>query len=481
MRLPHRRPTSLLPAFVLGTAALTGCIFETKVAGGAEDFPNTIASLGATASEDVNSHADWDQFSNIPAIDLKDADSLVMGPPAKAGAQAPVLAKSGAPQASGAAPTATGAASRETAPADTTFDLSDTATLGVGRRYIRDENLVRVITDTVIFKWNEKARDTIRGNEYLLMNSNAEVRRSGFIKAYRFDNLDTDSGYDRAVFYERNPRLGEIFHHKLFVVKPGPDGDFAARADNRPVYYATARTLGADTLDAFDVSDGDGDGQLWGDNDSGIVNVRSLQTDPAFRPAVARYTQAMRAVFFKTGGKTYPIAFQETRTDRNGRKVVFSVKGPRADSAFGPGDTVTVTVKTTAGPDEEVRFLEKTSRFRIRLSSTPGQFASNALVRFTMETRWREGAFRRGQVIGTRITFTPDEPLTSGNLVLTGAILIEAEFADGTTGSAAGFVKDKRIEVDLTELKAGLKLRRFRVSWDAAADGKVLSQERLPD
>lgn len=464
MRLP-RTFRLALPALGL-TGCLAGCVFDTKVAGGAEDFPNTV-SLGATTSQSVSDHAEWDQFSNIPKVDIQDADSLVTAPPAKASGG---LAKGSA--AAGAAP-------------DTTFNLADTAK-GFGYRYIRDEGALRVRTDTVVFRWDDQARDSVRGNELLLLNAGAEAwRLTARLAAYRFENTDSAGGFDRALFYERIPKAGGVLAHKLHVVKPGPDGDFAKKADNRPVYYATARTLGSDTLDAFDVSDADGDGQLWGGNgnegDSGLVNVRHLQTEPVLRPGVVRVAQAMRAVFFKQGARTYPVSFLETRTDRNGRKVTFSVKGQRADSAFGPGDSVTVSVHTVAGPDEETRFVEKANRFAIQLSSAPLQFSQNRLLRFTMAARWREGAFAKGRITATRITFTPDSPMVSGDLTVKGDIRIEAEFADGTTGSAEGRVADKRIQVDLDERKGGVRLRRLRVLWDLAADGQVLEQKPLPD
>lgn len=486
MRLPHRPSRFALPILGFALAGLSGCLFETRVTGGAEDFPNTVA-LGAAASENLNAHADWDQFSHIPAIDFKDADSLVMAPPARSGAPAQATW----PGPTGVAgvlpkPSASSKANGGGAAPDTAFDLSDTATLGIGRRYIRDEGPLRVRTDTLIFRWDAAARDAARDggldSVLLLENRGAEDWKLTLrLTGYRYVNLDSAGGFDRAAFHERLPKAGGILLHKLFVVRPGPDGDFAAKADNRPVHFATARTRGPDTLDAFTVSDADGDGELWGDNDSGLVEVRSLQSDPILRPAVARFTQAMRAVLFKQEGRTYPVSFRETRTDRNGREVVFSVRGPRADSAFGPGDTVTVTVHATAGPDELARFTERTARYRIRLSPTPGRFGSNALVEYTVEARWREGAFRRGMIVSSRIIITPEEPLASGELILDGAIAIEAEFADGATGSATGTIKDKHIEADLTELKAGVKLRRLRVRWDAAADGKVLSEEHLPD
>lgn len=449
---------SLVSALLLG-----GCLFETKVAGGAEDFPNTIASMGMTLSQNLGEQSEWDQFSNISGVDISAADPLVVEPRAK-------TALGGAPLAKASA-----------AAVDTTFDLSDTTTLGVGRRMIKDETLIRIITDTTTFRWDEKAKDGVPGNELLLESRGGELRLiAKVLHAYRYENTDSAGGFDRAAFYERDQKANGAVHHKLHSVKPGPDGSFATKADNRPIYFATARTLGRDTLDAFDVSDGDGDGELWGAGDSGLVNVRSLQTEPGLRPAVARFAQGLRAMSFRLTGKTYPIAYKEVRTDRNGRTVTFTVQGARSDSTFGPGETVWVAVHTKTGPDEEARFSERTSRFQVQLSTDPGKFTRNKLLRYVMETSWKPGAFRKGLITATRFIFIPTDPIASGIHTAEGTLLLDAEFADGKRGSASGQFKDQRILVDMDEMEGPKRLRRFRILWDAA-DGQVLEQSRLPD
>ncbi len=46
-----------------------GCLFDSggdQVAGGGEDFPNTVQPLGKVASSDISSHTQWDQFQGIP-------------------------------------------------------------------------------------------------------------------------------------------------------------------------------------------------------------------------------------------------------------------------------------------------------------------------------------------------------------------------------------------------------------------------------
>jgi hypothetical protein len=473
---------ALQPPAPLFAILLAGCLFETsenRVAGGAEDFPNTLSSLGAATAWNLADHGEWDQFSNIPAIDPGEADSLVAGPQ--------VLAKPGSPAfpgVPGVAGTASGAALPKTAAADTAeWDYSDTSSLGVARRIARGATALRIRTDTTTVRWDDKARAGAPLAELTLLESRGseDWRLTARLTAYRFENTDSAGGFDRAAFYERLPRPGGIYHHKLLVVQPGPDGDFAAKADNVPAYYGTLRTRAGDTLDAFEVKDADGDGLLWAPGgDSGLVDVRHRQTEPALRPAVARFTQRMRAVLFKDGARTYPVAYAENRTDKDGRQVVFTVRGTRADSAFGPGDTVTAVVRTVPSPDSEGRVLERTGRYVIQLPADPADHAGRALLRFSMETRWREGAFPKGRLSATRLDFIPDAPILPGRLDLAGTLKLEAELAGGGTGSVEARIQDRRIDAGQVEIRLPAATRRFKVEWDGV-DGRILREETLPD
>src|SRR6185369_12277731 len=169
----------------------------------------------------------------------------------------------------------------------------------------------------------------------------------------------------------------------------------------------------------YDISDADGDGLLWGAHDSGLVDFRQKHTNPAGRPGVKTVVQKMRALLFKEEQKTYPVSFTETRVDTSGRKMVYSVKGTRADSAFGPGDTVFVSVKTVSAPGMG-RFSERNSRFVILLSATPKSFSENKFVSFYLETTWRPDAWKKGGISRTQVRFKPDEPVLSNHLALAG-------------------------------------------------------------
>jgi hypothetical protein len=454
---------------------LSGCLFQTsekdgRVAGGAEDFPNTLA-LGAAVSGHISDNADWDQFSVIPSAlpSFNDAESLVVAPETLVAAKIAAVAKA-------SAPTADYATYRSTA--DTvTWDLSDTATLRIARRFHVQDGLLKVSRDTIVFRYDEKAKDGIDGNELILLSKGSVYWKiSGRMEAYRYDNLDSAGGFDRATFFDHIPAAGGSFKNHLLVMLPGPDGDIATQGDNRPAYYAFAivkpAAAGAppDTTESFEITDADGDGALWGAGDSGLVDFKQKTPNPVLRPAVDLVVQKMRAFLFKDEQKTYPISFTEVRTEKDGKKVTFSVKGTYADSVFEPGDTAVISVHVSYPP--ESRLVEKHSRYRVVLGGQPKRYQDNKLIRYTLSATWRKDS-----LAVTQLTFTPDQPVATGELATAGDLQVDADFSDGETGSGHGRFQDKRIDIDLTRKLRDGKERHYHVLWDAL--GKLLSQIRL--
>ncbi len=461
------RPSKYLYPLLL--ASLTGCIFSTneKVAGGAQDFPNTV-SLGTAASTHISEHTEWDQFSVIPSSlpTFAEADSLVV----------PAETLSAKPK---AAAKTTGAAA---VIFDTTwFDFSDTATLKVVRRIHQQETPFKIIGDTITYKYDDKAKDSVLGNELMLESKGAlVVKISEKRQAYHYENTDSAGAFDRAIFTDRLPAfIPAGFKCHLLVLLPGPDRSFEAKADNRPAYYAFARLktidgAAPDTLEAFDVTDVDGDGALWGAGDSGVVDFRQKTPNPPGRILVASITQKMRAILFKDEGKTYPISFRESRVEESGKQVVFSVHGTRggADSTFAPGDTAWVSVHTLF--PAEARMVEKTARYKVLLAGEPKKYTDNKLLRFSLEASWHKG----DSIASTHFTFTPDNAVASKETAITGSLELSADLTNGHFVDAIGtFAADKVIDVVLIDKDKAGKVKRFRIKWSAF--GVPLFQSRL--
>jgi hypothetical protein len=440
-----------------------GCIFSTdeKVAGGAQDFPNTV-TLGMAASTHIDDHTGWDQFSVIPSSlpTFADAESLVV-----------------APDTVSVSPKIAAAALSDTL----YWDLSDTAELKVVRLIRQTETAFKLKGDTVTWRYGGKMVAGQPDLGVLLESKGSEtIIATGRRTAFRYENTDSAGGFDRAIFLQKLPALLPAgFKYKLLIVLASPDGKFDVQAGARPAFYAYARTrtvegAAPDTTESFEITDADGDGALWGAGDSGVVDFRQKTPNPPGRPQVDLIVQRMHAVLFKEESRTYPISFRETRTEKDGKKVVFSVHGVRngEDSTFQPGDTAWVTVQTDF-PDG-AKMVEKTAKYKVELGGQPKRFADNKLLRYSLEATWR----KNDSLVTTQFSFEPANAVPSAQLSIDGDLDLTATLANGHSARAVGAFLDKVIEADVTDTDKAGKVRRFHAKW--TAQGVPISQKKLP-
>ncbi|MBW8886379.1 MAG: hypothetical protein JF616_01370 [Fibrobacteres bacterium] len=454
-----------------------GCIFSTdeKVAGGAQDFPNTV-TLGTAASTHIDDHTGWDQFSVIPSSlpTFADAESLVVDPDTIPSAPKIAAGKISA--------TAGSAGAANAALSDTLYwDLSDTATLKVVRLIRQTETAFKLKGDTVTWRYGGNLIAGQPALGVLLESKGAETliatgRRTGF----RYENTDSAGGFDRAIFLQKLPALLPAgFKYKLLIVLASPEGKFDVQAGARPAFYAYARTrtvdgAAPDTTESFEITDADGDGVLWGAGDSGVVEFKQKTPNPSGRPTVDLIVQRMRAILFKDESRTYPVSFHETRTEKDGKKVVFSVRGVRngEDSTFEPGDTAWVTVQTDF-PDG-AKMVSKTAKYKVELGGEPKRFADNKLLHYSLEATWH----KNDSLVTTSFTFAPSQAVPSAQLSINGALDLSAALANGHSARAIGTFLDKIIEADVTDTDKVGKVRRYHAKW--TAQGVPISQSKLP-
>lgn len=460
-----------------------GCVFSTdeKVAGGAQDFPNTV-TLGAAASVHIDDHTGWDQFSVIPSSlpTFADAESLVVEPDTNSAA--PKIAAPKLAATAGAAGSANAAGSAAAALADTLYwDFSDTATLKVVRLIAQTETAFKLKADTATWRYGGRQASGQPVLGVLLESKGAEtIIATGRRTAFRYENTDSAGGFDRATFLQKLPALLPAgFKYRLLIVLASPEGKFDVQAGARPAYYAYARTrtvdgAAPDTTESFEITDADGDGVLWGAGDSGVVDFRQKTPNPAGRPAVDLIVQRMRAILFKDESRTYPVSFRETRTEKDGKKVVFAVHGVRngEDSTFEPGDTAWVTVQTDF-PDG-AKMVSKTAKYKVELGGEPKHFADNKLLHYSLTATWR----KNDSLVTTTFAFSPSQAVPTAQLSITGALDLSAELANGHSARAIGTFLDKIIEADVTDTDKAGKVRRYHAKW--TAQGVPISQNKLP-
>ena len=359
MRIPGR---GLL---VIVFLAFAGCWFDggTQVAGGAEDFPNTITPLGKVAAADIASHAQWNQFQGIPQ------------PPN-----------------------------------------------------------VQSIADTLMTP---------------LLSRIAAIS----VETPALSGGDTDR----------------------YFLEQGLNGDSLqvriTKSDNHIVGYERLRMQFGDTLEWTRLHNVDGGGALWGDGDSGLVEMLYMNKSPFLMPLVAHRALIVKARIYHKGDSSVLLSYQELDSLNNGTLTIFKAGGIRGDSSLRPGDTALVTFDQT--PSLAAPLMMSNSRYVVRLGAQPWQFGSNALLSFAIENRWRSGVIRHSV-----FDFTPDAPVVSGHLDINGTFNDTTEDQTGAIGYLRGSFNGDTIQAYMRELRDG-KNKNYRMVYDVR--GEIRRQEHLPD
>ncbi len=359
------------------------------------------------------------------------------------------------------------------------FDYRDTATLRVIRRIHQQETFFKTLTDTTTFSSLAKYNPIGSKPQLILESKGMEYTKiSKHFKKYLYENLDSSGGFDRATYYDRTVVSGttaldtSMTRIHIAITSPGPDGDFNTKADNNPIYYSfhlikTAIGEKPDTAEFYEIKDGDHDGFFYGKGDSGLVVFDQKTPNPLFRPSVSLTLQKIRMVIFRDATKSYPIFFSESRTEKDGKIVDFSIKGNGTDSAFNPGDTSLINLHITYPPDNSK--LEKKNFYEIVIGSKPKQFKDNKLILYRSQVSWRTDS-----LVTASLSFKPDQPIVSNELSWTGDVQANINFANGEEGKITGRFQDKKIDVDLVRTRTDGQIRKHHIKWDYL--GKLISQ-----
>ncbi len=173
------------------------------------------------------------------------------------------------------------------------------------------------------------------------------------------------------------------------------------------------KTAGADTLEVWELLDGDGDGAVLDYSlDSNVVDwVRSRLVEGA---DVLEITTRVRLAAFPESGRNYVIYFFEEKVMRDGGRITLEISGSRSDSTFRPGERAYVT-RTNKHPDNDIS--EKTLRLTVDLDAQAGSFESNRLA--AVQT---QEYYRRGDWESFRLLYTPDDPIPAGKSAIEGTV-----------------------------------------------------------
>ena len=280
-----------------------------------------------------------------------------------------------------------------------------------------------------------------------------------------------DMDPDRDYFVEQHE--ADVDVHLHMKIDGGPDHNFNTKFDNRVREFDVLRTRNSDTLEwtRLTDSDGDSDGVLWGEGDSGTILLRYVSFSQPLKPQVQRRSITLQAAIYHRGDSAVLRTYRDENLLENGTFTVLSAKGIRADSSLRLGDTAIITFDQT--PSADAALQQSNSRYWVRFGTQQWRFTDNALLHFSVENLWRSGVIRH-----SLLDFTPAEPLVSGRIDIHGDFTVSTENYDGTSADVTGTFQGDTIQAEMYELRGG-KRTGYHMIYDSR--GTVKAKERLPD
>jgi hypothetical protein len=450
MNNPSR--TRITPFLLAGL--LAACLGEDdKVAGGATDVPNYLASLGALATGYIQASSDWGR-TRSGAYDTL-SGRIPLGPPQTG---APAAPKIGA-----------GSAASSLAPDSIRWDYSDSGR-GVARAYRHVLSGAWEFWDTSLVRYDAQARAGDYAGAYFLgtrgkgeFNFLAKV-----VHRYVAEDTDSDGVLDRRTNTVSLQWWGNAEQETWYTVDhPGQDSDFQTGSDNPVERFEKVVTLGADTLMREYLEDRDGDLSIWilplsGADSSRFLYIRSAPG--ALGSGVERSEiQAMVVVFDSSLVRPMEVRKALLRNqDPDGAVHSLGLRGFRTDSTYLAGDSMDIVLGHAAPAPDSVAGSELI--FRVQTSPGPGR--PDVLVHAAAGID-----LRKGPIAEARFRFRPDAPLVAGAVPDGGTVSLSARLASGAAVTLEGRYTADGLTAEITE--AGRK--PYRAAWDR--DGKLLQEQ----
>jgi hypothetical protein len=473
MKTAFRRLLAAAHAFALSACLLSGG--DTLVApGGAEDFPNTVTTLGRIAVGDFSSSGQWEQVQDItlPEVpEISGLDELNVTPP---------LTEPGLPK--------RGLAKAADEPGDirdTVLDQTRTFQFFFAREvrvYLTHETSTFRRTDTVDCLYLgslpegdfstkiQQIVDSVRAEPltYLRPLRAWGVTRSKVLdewQAYRLTNLDTGKAMDEAVYTTLTTDSGGTTLTKRVRIY-GPNGAYALPNPVPEEYELLRRGPARDTLEWVLIKDADYDRRLWAENLSGRVDLWLRVRNPASQPAITRMHAYMRANLThraSLGDSLSQLFYQEQKWLRSGRNTTFTLQGQAsASSLLRANDSARMTVDTVyALSDSMIRY---TAIYNLRLGPVPDRMQEHLLLGFGINKFWR-----RGPVFSTVSVFKPDSAVAMGQSDFVGNIAFTTAYTNGDTVQTGGRITRDGLNLTLRQVKQGVA-ETYEVVMDAAGN-----------
>jgi hypothetical protein len=481
MKTAFRRLLAAAHALVL-SSALSACMLtggDTLVApGGAEDFPNTVETLGKIAVSDISSSADWQQVQEITLPEVPDLSGLGSLQVSQPQAKFAVLGKASVDTLN---LTLWRIDSTKVLDAYLNDRLTAYALDSTGDRVRRDTVLCKYIGDSVIRLSSVSLLNILKtiqddpGGNLLPYDYRGAVewKATGIRQTYRLRNMDQLGEMDLAEYATVTPQTDGGTLRKWVQIY-GPDGAYLNPAAAPEKYELLRRGPAKDTLEWTQVLDIDSDRKLWDGNARGMVAINVHVRNPASQPELARMHVSMRADFLHgttaAGDSLKQLYFHEQRWLRRGGVVNFTFQGVGGPGDLSPNGAARMTVDTVfALADSMIKY---TAVYNLKLGEFTDRMQDHKLLGYGIVKYWR-----RGPVFNTVSVFAPAAPVPMGQAGFEGQMSSTAAYANGDTVTTTGSIGSAGFNLTVQQVKQGAK-ETFTVLLDAA--GNLLEITPVP-
>ncbi len=433
----------LFTALVL-SLLLSGCTTTETVAGGGDDFPNSMQVLGARIVQNMGT--EWDSPSG--SLDLSEAAS-------------------GAEQFAGSTPILPKRQSMQAVNADS-IDLDITGKFV--RYYERTDSTV--VIDTTYFEIN--STDTL-----IVKRVGLRVRTKPPLieELYSITDLDGDgylvnpaSPVNQALVRQETRLLSNLEVIQTYSVitelagDAGPDRLFETNDDNKVLYFSKLVTnKDGDTLEYADIRNSGGAFIIDNSsNDSTLVDVREIKS-PLFKPSENRLQSDSRfVVFSKDSTRNYLISYSFSER-KYGVLTYSDVKKISGEKYFYPGDTV--RMQKIRVPLQSDSVVADTFLVDVKLGPDMAISSDDSCLAILVKSRKRLGTERMFSV-----QFTFISPVPQGAEPEDGDFSLLVESVGDEWQRLEGSIDASSISAHYTDSKGKIR----DVVWDR--DGRVVSQ-----
>lgn len=341
-------------------------------------------------------------------------------------------------------------------------NLDDTGK-GFATVYRKYMVLLNSVEDTVIVKWDDKARDTVKDNETLISFKRVNRGLGGLrVETTEITDADGDGMVNALPGGENKVKLvftvqGNGTAEKTeLTADAGPDADFDTEGDNIIYSARWTRSKNGVVIGTGSFADADNDGVVVDNAKDCVVLAAYSDLEPKDRPLIkqADFKAKVKVLAHKAG--TEPISLSYVETTKLGRTNSVTMRNRNGGEEIIRGDTMYVRLETVKTADDD------TLRHAVvEFAMNPGQDlnsdSDDVCYGIHIESDKRFGLERHAE-----FDFTSATPIPHGQAPTAGTFSGKADYANGQSATLTGSFSPDGFTVEFTGPDGTAKLELDR-------------------